>query len=92
MTTYAVHVCSFQAGPDVTRRTRYEALRRAVLKAGRFSVFEAMESARSARMFTRLCRDPAVETFALAFPWTGVRKPKPPPRSGQRRNRRKTKP
>lgn len=68
-----VHICSLQEAPDVTRRTTYEELKAAVLKAGRFSVFEATANDRAARLFTRLCKDPTVETVKLGFPWTGVR-------------------
>lgn len=75
MSARAIH-CSFTALPPVTRRTTYRDLKRAVLKAGRFSVFDAMDSDRSARMFTKLCRDPSVRTRKLAFPWTTV-SPKP---------------
>lgn len=68
-----VHICSFQAAPDVTRRTAYEELREAVLKASRFSAFEATANKRAAELYTRLCQDPTVETKSLGFPWTSVR-------------------
>jgi hypothetical protein len=73
MASNAVHICSFQATPDVTRRTTYEEVRAAALAAGRFSAFEATANARAASLFTRLCQDSSVETFDLGFPWTGVR-------------------
>jgi hypothetical protein len=70
---HSVHVCSFQAAPDVTSRTSYEELRAAVLKAGRFSAFEASANQRAGRLYTRLCQDPTIETTDLGFPWTGVK-------------------
>ena len=69
-----VHVCSFQSGPTVTRRTSYADLKRAVLDAGRFSAFEATANDRAAGMFNTLCHDPEVETFDLGYPWKGVRR------------------
>lgn len=56
----------------------YAALKATVLKAGRFSCFEATASTRAAHMFTRLCGDPSIETFDLGFPWTGVRNKETP--------------
>jgi hypothetical protein len=70
---YAVHICSLQSVPDVTQKMTYEELRTAVLKAGRFSTFEASANPRAAMLFTRLCRDPTLETTPKGFPWTEVR-------------------
>lgn len=67
-----VHICSFQACPEVNKRTDYHEFKEAVLKAGRFSVFEASATRLSARMFDRLCRDPEIETENIGFPWTRV--------------------
>jgi hypothetical protein len=67
------HICSFQAGPDVKEHTQYEEFRAAILKAGKFSSFEASDTRRSQRLYTMLCHDPEVETFDLGYPWTGVR-------------------
>jgi len=61
------------AGDLVGRKRTYEAVKAAVLEAGRFSVFEATEDAKSARIFERLKRDPEVEVFEMGFPWHGVR-------------------
>jgi len=69
-----IHICSFQAIPDVTRKTRYEDFKAAALEAGRFSAFEASANRYAASMFTRLCHDPDVETETLGYPWTAVRK------------------
>lgn len=70
----AVHICSFQSAPTVRKRTRYADLKKAVLEAGRFSVFEATENQYAAKLFDRLCKDPELETFPIHYPWTGVRK------------------
>ena len=51
----------------------YEDVKTEVLVAGKFSCFEASQSAKSAMLFNRLCRDPEIETFDLGMPWTGVR-------------------
>jgi hypothetical protein len=67
-------VCTFEAveiGP--AERRDYEAFRHAVLRAGRFSVFEATATDRIARFYARLCRDPEIETIVEGFPWTRVR-------------------
>ena len=69
------HICSFQSAPTVTRKTRYEDLKEAVLRARRFSVFEATENQFAAGMYTRLCRDPEIETdISCGYPWTLVRR------------------
>jgi predicted kinase len=68
------HICSFQSADNVTRKTRYEDLKAQVLKAGRFSVFEATANDRAALLFSQLCRDPELETETLGFPWTAVRR------------------
>ena len=68
-----VHICSFQGVDTPTRKTLYEDFRAAVLRAGRFSVFEATANDTAAAMFTRLCRDPGVVTEPVGFPWTKVR-------------------
>jgi len=75
-----VHLCSFQAAPEVTRKTTYEQLRADVLRAGRFSAFEASATPRAAALYTRLCKDPAVRTIhepKFRYPWTGVREATP---------------
>lgn len=69
----AVYVDSFQSVDTVNRKTRYKDLKVAVLKAGRFSVFEATVNPLAAGMFDRLCQDPEVEIAILGFPWTAVK-------------------
>lgn len=53
------------------RRRTYESVKAAVIKAGRFSVFEACDSS---NLFMRLESDLEIETFKLGFPWTGARR------------------
>lgn len=75
----AVYVCRFDSAEHLTGRKRtYEAVKAAVLEAGRFSAFEATASNKNAALFTRLCRDPEIETFDMGFPWTGVRRKEAP--------------
>lgn len=69
----AVHICSFQAVKPVTKSTRYADLKAQVLKAGRFSVFEATANYYASKLFDRLSRDPEIVFTSLGFPWTGVR-------------------
>ncbi len=75
MNTFGWRICSFQAGPDISRKTTYKKLKALVLRAGKFSVFEATANERAAALYTRLCRDPEIEIdHQLAYPWTGVRR------------------
>jgi hypothetical protein len=68
-----VIICRFDTVSDLRGKDRtYANIKAAVLKAGRFSVFD-VESNRDGRLFTELCRDPEIETFDLPYPWTGVR-------------------
>ena len=66
-------VDSFQSGSNITRKTQYADLKREILKAGKFSSFEATANNHAASLFTDLCRDPEIETFKIGYPWTGVR-------------------
>lgn len=72
-----VIVCSFTStGHDTgKRRARptYASIKAQVLEAGRYSVFEATDGIRDAKLFYRLHKDPELEVFPMAFPWTGVR-------------------
>jgi len=52
------------------RRT-YENVKAAVIKAGRFSVFDACDMS---KLFSKLESDREIATFRLGFPWTGVRR------------------
>ena len=72
-----VHLCSFSAsgvGEWRGKRLTYDAVKAAVVAAGRFSVWEATATGRHARLFTTLCNDPDLEIdHTQPFPWTGVR-------------------
>lgn len=70
----AVHVCSFDAVnlPRSSRRMTYADFKAAVLKAGRFSVFEATATQRIAGFYDALCKDTSVTTTPIGFPWTKV--------------------
>lgn len=70
--SYRVNLCSFSAVDPPPLRRGYGAFRDAVLEAGRFSVFEATESEKRARLYSRLARDPAVRLIPQTFPWTKV--------------------
>ena len=64
----------FDAVSDLRGKDRtYENIKAAVLAAGKFSCFD-VETDRDGIMFTKLCRDPEIETFNLGYPWTGVRR------------------
>ena len=64
----------FDAVSDLRGKDRtYENIKAAVLAAGKFSCFD-VETDRDGIMFTKLCRDPEIETFDLGYPWTGVRR------------------
>lgn len=69
------HICQFETTEHLKGKKRtYATVKAAVLEAGRFSTFEATSTQKNARLFTKLCQDPEVETFDLGFPWTGVRR------------------
>lgn len=73
-----VHVCRFDAVElPRGRRLTYATLKAAVLAAGRFSVFEATQNARVARLFDELARDPSIEMETVGYPWTRVRRREP---------------
>lgn len=70
-----VIVCSFSAVEELKgKKLTYENLKAAVLRAGRFSVFEATETDKKARLYTRLCQDPELEIENEGYPWTRVRR------------------
>lgn len=56
------------------RKRTYETVKAAVLEAGRFSVFEATQDMKSARIFEHICKDPELVVKPGQFPWTSVRK------------------
>jgi hypothetical protein len=70
-------ICTFDSAGHLTGRKRtYEAVKAAVLEVGRFSVFEATENAKNARLFTRLHHDPEIEIVREEshYPWIAVRR------------------
>lgn len=54
------------------RKLTYASAKRAVLAAGRFSVFEATETKRRAELLTRMAKDPRIVMTKVGFPWTKV--------------------
>jgi len=70
--TNPVHISIHSSTSHLTgpRRT-YENVKAAVVKAGRFSVFEACDMS---RFFGILLADREIATFKLGFPWTGARR------------------
>lgn len=73
-----VHICSFTSAGHLHGKQRtYEAVKDAVLRAGRFSCFEASATPINARFFTQLLRDPDVEEVEMPYPWVGVRRRQP---------------
>lgn len=71
-----IHICMTTAIPEeeLNASTTYEQLKKLVLEAGRFSVFEATSSQHVAGLFERLCQDPEIETMDQGYPWTGVKR------------------
>jgi hypothetical protein len=63
--------CAVEEPP--LKHLTYETLKAAVLRAGRFSVFEASARPRSAVLYSRLHHDPTITLTDLGYPWTGVR-------------------
>jgi hypothetical protein len=75
MSKHGFHICSFDTTGDLRgKKLTYENVKSIVLEVGRFSVFEATATNKHATIFTRLCKDPEVETFDMGYPWTGVRR------------------
>ncbi len=77
MSRYRIYVDRFDSTMHLRGKARtYEAVKAAALVAGRFSVFEATDTPAAARLFTRLERDPDVETFRNppGYPWIGIRR------------------
>lgn len=74
MSKYSWHICSFGSVDDLKgKKLTYENVKKIVLEVGRFSTFEATATTKHANIFTRLCKDPEIETFQMGFPWTGIR-------------------
>lgn len=72
-----MHIDRFSTADHLTGKTRtYEAVKEVVLRAGRFSTFEAAEDSYT---FSRLLQDPEVEKVEMEYPWIGVRRRELPP-------------
>jgi hypothetical protein len=71
---YAIRICEFSTTDELRgKHLTYENLKAVVLKTGKFSVFEATETQKRARLFERLCQDPEIELINKSYPWTLVR-------------------
>lgn len=69
-----IFVDSFSVTDDLRgKKLTYENLKERVLAAGRFSVFEATENQKRAKLFDKLCDDPELEIESVGFPWSLVR-------------------
>ena len=61
----------FSTADHLPKRTRtYADVKAAVLKAGRFSCFEAQDDPYT---FNQLLRDPEIEKVEMGYPWVGIR-------------------
>lgn len=72
-----VHIDSFEAVATLKGESlTYENLKAAVLRAGKFSVFEATATAKHAKLYTQLNNDLEIEldNESVGFPWTLVKK------------------
>ena len=65
-----VHICRFDTTSDV--KPTYESIKARVIEAGRFSVWDATQSRKRAKMFTRLEHDPDLVLTRVGFPWIKV--------------------
>lgn len=67
-----VHLCRFDSVSHLRGKDRtYENIKKAVLEAGRFSVFDVVTK-KDGVLFTRLCKDPELDVVPDTFPWTNV--------------------
>lgn len=71
-----IHICSFEAVGPIKPKTSYESFKHMVLRAGRFSCFEATANNRTADLYTKLCDDPEIDVIRESFPWMKVLKSK----------------
>jgi hypothetical protein len=71
----ALHICRFDSAGDLKGRSlTYDNVKRLVLAAGRFSIFEATETTKRAEIYTRLNHDPELVTDnTCPYPWIKVR-------------------
>ena len=67
----SVFIDRFSSADHLKGKERtYEAVKTAVLEAGRFSAFEAVETPRA---FERLMQDPEIQVVEMGYPWIGVK-------------------
>ena len=71
MTDHVI-ICNDEAGPSCNARTKYVDFRAAVVKAGKFSVFEATANSYARKLYTMLHDDRTLEVKPVGFPWTTV--------------------
>ena len=68
-----IHLCRFDTVSDLVGKQRtYENIKKAVLKAGRFSCFD-VNTKKDGIIFTKLCKDPEIEVIEMEYPWTGIK-------------------
>jgi hypothetical protein len=74
MSTYGVHVCSFTSLDALPARRHGDphAVLRAILQAGRFSVFDAVASRKLAASLQYILDNGWVTSTNATFPWTYV--------------------
>lgn len=64
----------FDTVSDLKGKDRsYENIKRAVLRVGKFSVFDIVTK-KDGDIFTALCKDPEIEVVKMQYPWTGIRR------------------
>lgn len=86
---HIVRICSFESVGDIPPRTSYKRFKAKVLRAGRYSVFEATANPRTAKLYDRLYHDPDIVLENQTFPWTTVTKKDTGESSPKRRTRKK---
>jgi hypothetical protein len=68
-----MNICRFDSVSHLRGKDRtYENIKKAVLAAGKFSVFD-VETDKDGRIFTQLCKDPELIIIDMGYPWTGVK-------------------
>lgn len=67
-------LASLQSANSVTSRTRYEDLKRDILDAGRYSVFEITANRHAAALYAQFENDADVVIERIGYPWIRVRR------------------
>jgi len=70
-----IHICRFDSTGDISnRKLTYSLVKSIVLEAGRYSIFEATDTPKRAKLFTMLGEDEEiVEDRTRDYPWIYVR-------------------